>query len=404
MFAAAPPVPRGLLAVIGALTLMCSIALSLPAESRAQANQAIATQDGYCFGVLRDGRSVATKECNARFNVSVDGNQILAFLPDGTQGCLDGYRGKDRPAEVVGCDYSQDQQWYLHGTGQIQNVASNLCLDVRGGGRGAGTQIISWDCTGTSNQLFRFEAADPVGGFASLGIDPNATASPQSVGGAAVGSGRGAEYIGHNGNADIPANDGAGLISENGSGIVAGGGGNIVAGGGGNIISQSGSSVVANDGSGLIGQDGVSIISQSGSSATYGVQNVGGSTTGPLVTMLGSRRCLDVTGGYRDPGYQLILWDCHGGESQQFTIQDNGEIRVFGLCLDAFGGGGNNGDAVGTYPCHGGANQKWTYTPSGEIRGINNRCLAVSYADGSAGALIILWDCVGHESQVWTRS
>ena len=356
MFAAAPPVPRSLLAVTGALAFMWVIALSLPAESRAQANQAITTQEGYCFGVLRDGRSVATKDCNARFNVSVDGNQILAFLPDGTQGCLDGYRGKDRPAEVVGCDYSRDQQWYLHGTGQIQNVASNLCLDVRGGGRGAGAQIISWDCTGESNQLFRFEAADPVGGLASLGIDPNATASPPPSGGRAVGSGRGAEVISHNGSADIPANDGAGIIS------------------------------------------------QSGSSATYGVQNVGGSTTGPLVTMLGSRRCLDVTGGYREPGYQLILWDCHGGESQQFTIDSNGEIRVFGLCLDAFGGGGNNGDAVGTYPCNGGANQKWTQAPSGEIRGINNRCLAVSYADGSAGALIILWDCVGHESQVWTRS
>jgi len=383
MIAAAFRVPRGMLAGPGALVLLWVIALSMPVESRAQANQALTTQDGYCFGLKGNSTRVATTRCRSRFNVSIDGNRVLAFLQNGGQGCLDGYRGKGKPAEVVACDGTQEQTWYLHGSGQIQNVATNLCLDVSGGGRGAGNAIISWDCSGgASNQVFRFEAADPVGGVASLAIDPSATAAP-AAGGSAVGSGR---------------------PSDGGAAIVAGGGGNAVANDGAGLIGQDGAGLIGQDGAGLIGQDGAGIISQSGSSATYAVQSAGGSWTGSLVTMLGSRRCLDVWNGLRDPGTQLILWDCHGGENQQFTIDSNGEIRVFGLCLDAFGGGGNNGDRVGTYACHGGANQKWTYTPSGEIRGINNRCLAVSYADGSAGALIILWDCVGHESQIWTRS
>jgi len=69
-----------------AFALFAAIALFSPDPARAQATQAITTQDGNCFGVAGDGRSIIIKRCGNRFNVAVDGNQLVAFLPNGNEG------------------------------------------------------------------------------------------------------------------------------------------------------------------------------------------------------------------------------------------------------------------------------------------------------------------------------
>jgi uncharacterized membrane protein len=115
-------------------------------------------------------------------------------------------------------------------------------------------------------------------------------------------------------------------------------------------------------------------------------------------------RCLDVPARSRDWGTQLILWDCHGLEHQQFTypaLGQTGEIRVYGgaLCIDAASGQGNNGDPIIIWGCHGGANQQWTRLSTGELRGINGRCLDVSGGATGNAAPLILWDCHGGGNQ-----
>jgi hypothetical protein len=115
-------------------------------------------------------------------------------------------------------------------------------------------------------------------------------------------------------------------------------------------------------------------------------------------------RCLDVPGRSRDWGTQLILWDCHGLEHQQFTypaVGQTGEIRVYGgvLCIDAASGQGNNGDPIIIWGCHGGANQQWARLPTGEFRGIKGRCLDVSGGATGNAAPLILWDCHGGDNQ-----
>ena len=126
-------------------------------------------------------------------------------------------------------------------------------------------------------------------------------------------------------------------------------------------------------------------------------------TTTTLVAQHASR-CLDIPGWTRDWGAQLILWDCHGGENQQFSypaVGQTGEIRVYGgsLCIDAASGQGNNGDPIIIWGCHGGANQQWTRLSTGELRGINGRCLDVGGWSADNGAQLILWDCHGGANQ-----
>ncbi len=60
-----------------------------------------------------------------------------------------------------------------------------------------------------------------------------------------------------------------------------------------------------------------------------------------------------------NPGTKIVVWGCHGGDSQRFNINNsNGEIRIYNnsLCLD-----GRNGDGRDLIisQCNGSATQKW---------------------------------------------
>lgn len=118
--------------------------------------------------------------------------------------------------------------------------------------------------------------------------------------------------------------------------------------------------------------------------------------------------CLDVAGDNRNPGTQLILWDCHGGAPQRWTLPANGgpgNISVYDatgrLCLDDAGGRGENGDAIATWTCHGDAPQQWTLTSDGLLQGINGKCVDAEAWGTAPGTRLILWDCHGGANQRW---
>jgi endo-1,4-beta-xylanase len=58
------------------------------------------------------------------------------------------------------------------------------------------------------------------------------------------------------------------------------------------------------------------------------------------------------------------IQDCSGAPGQQWTYTAAGELTVYSggsqMCLDASGNGGNNGTAAIIWTCHGGSNQRWT--------------------------------------------
>ena len=130
-------------------------------------------------------------------------------------------------------------------------------------------------------------------------------------------------------------------------------------------------------------------------------------TVVPVVNGL-SGRCMDVLNVSHENGAQVMLYDCHGGENQQWTAPAVGvtsEIRVYGnMCLDAVVGAsaGTDGDAIIIYTCHGGANQKWTRTAAGDIRGINGKCVEAQSKQVANGTPLVLWSCDGNASQRWT--
>lgn len=73
-------------------------------------------------------------------------------------------------------------------------------------------------------------------------------------------------------------------------------------------------------------------------------------------------KCLDASGAGTAPGTAVIIYNCHGGANQRWTINSDGTVRNMqsSLCLDAVGAATGNGTLVDLWTCTGAANQRWT--------------------------------------------
>ena len=385
-----------------AFALFAAIALFSPAPAHAQAFLAITTQDGNCFGVAGDGRSIITKRCGNRFAVTHDGNQLVAFLPDGNWGCIDGYRGNGAAAEVVGCDYTQDQQWYVIPGGQLQNVASGLCLDIEGENHGTGARILNYDCgSGKWNQQFAIVEKGPLGGLATgTGIEAGAaTPPPASFGSPAAPSG-GAEILSHNGGT-LVGQDGGTLVGQDGSTLVGNDGASVVPTAGGHMQNQSmdggHGGIVAAGGGNLIGLDSATLVAAGGGNATggYSIQSVGGG----FQLKIGSL-CLDGAGS------TAVVQDC--GSATSFQVAGS-RLQVMGTnrCVDGWRGMYKVGreedqssrEAVTVGDCDGSQEQTWSAAnldESAQFFLMNNRyplCMDVDGGVVAPGRTLLLWKC-----------
>ena len=129
----------------------------------ARAQGALVTNDP-TLCLAASGRTVTTRACTPSLNVW----QALyyarnAFVIKAGTGCLDAYRGARQPVEIVGCDGSLEQDWFLSDTGQIQNKRyTNLCLDVEGG-LGAGRRVLAYDCDSNPSRASRRASSRRVG-------------------------------------------------------------------------------------------------------------------------------------------------------------------------------------------------------------------------------------------------
>lgn len=143
---------------------------------------------------------------------------------------------------------------------------------------------------------------------------------------------------------------------------------------------------------------------------THVVLDVGGyfapgaTQAGSIINMRdvdGTHYCLDVPNGDYRSEVTLITWPCHGGDNQQFTRSNTGEIKIGGLCVDAYFGG-SNGASVGLWGCHGGQNQKWTLMGDGRILGEGGFCLTPRNAMPGYATDVILTNCeAGALGQKW---
>ena len=125
-----------------------------------------------------------------------------------------------------------------------------------------------------------------------------------------------------------------------------------------------------------------------------------GGTTALVGTASG--RCLDVPGGSTANGTQPIIWDCHGGTNQQWTVT-GATVRALGKCLDSPLNSGA-GVKAQLWDCTGAANQQWSLGTDGTIRNVQSGlCLDVDRAGTANGSLAILWTCTGAANQRWSR-
>ncbi len=80
---------------------------------------------------------------------------------------------------------------------------------------------------------------------------------------------------------------------------------------------------------------------------------------------------MDVVNGHNANGNGLHLWDFHGGDAQQFTIEPSNEAGYYyiktkwGRVLDIKDRSGASGATLYTWDFHGGDNQKWRFIDRG---------------------------------------
>ena len=92
----------------------------------------------------------------------------------------------------------------------------------------------------------------------------------------------------------------------------------------------------------------------------------GSSPRGRLLTVIAqhSGKCLDVSGASTDDRADIIQWQCHGGENQQWRVEAvTGGYQLVarhsGKCLDVRGESTNDGGSIIQWQCNSGANQTW---------------------------------------------
>jgi poly(hydroxyalkanoate) depolymerase family esterase len=142
--------------------------------------------------------------------------------------------------------------------------------------------------------------------------------------------------------------------------------------------------------------------------AFLGLDTSGGPTSPPpsgATALVGaaSGRCLDVPGGSTANGTQPIIWDCHGGTNQQWTV-GGGSIQALGKCLDS-PTNATAGVKAQLWDCTGAANQQWSIGSDGTIRNAQSGlCLDVNRAATANGSTVILWTCTGAANQRWNRA
>ena len=81
---------------------------------------------------------------------------------------------------------------------------------------------------------------------------------------------------------------------------------------------------------------------------------------GPITAGDASAKCVDDSAFSTANGNKIQMWDCTGGVNQQWTVQSDGTLQVYGKCMDITGANYNNGTGIELWTCNGGTNQKWT--------------------------------------------
>jgi hypothetical protein len=127
----------------------------------------------------------------------------------------------------------------------------------------------------------------------------------------------------------------------------------------------------------------------------------GGGATGPITSGLSSSKCVDDSGLSTANGTKIQLWDCNGGANQQWTVESDGTLRVYGKCMDITGANYSNGTNIELWDCNGGANQQWQAQNGTLVNPASGKCLDDPGSNTANGTQLDLWTCNGGTNQQW---
>ncbi|HEV2373982.1 MAG TPA: ricin-type beta-trefoil lectin domain protein [Streptosporangiaceae bacterium] len=123
--------------------------------------------------------------------------------------------------------------------------------------------------------------------------------------------------------------------------------------------------------------------------------------TGPVIAGDATSSCVDDRGSGTTDGTIVEMWTCNSGANQQWTIEGNGTIQVFGKCLDIVGGGTANGTLVDLWTCNSGANQQWVAANGTLVNPVSGQCLDDPGFNTGNGTQLDIWACNGGTNQQW---
>ena len=120
-----------------------------------------------------------------------------------------------------------------------------------------------------------------------------------------------------------------------------------------------------------------------------------------IVSQANPNLVLDVAGGNKGKGGNVIIWELLDLDNQKWIIQDHEIINVnSGKVLD-IEGGENSGSKIIQWDSHHGPNQTWSLHPDGTIRSKNGLCLDIRGGKIEKGTPVIAWKSNNGLNQKW---
>lgn len=139
-------------------------------------------------------------------------------------------------------------------------------------------------------------------------------------------------------------------------------------------------------------------LTAAGVSADAGLRPI----TGNYANLVNQGKCVDTQGSRTTNGTPLILWDCNGSKTQQWTYNERTlslQNRASGTCVDVEDRDDNQkeGATLILWNCEvRNKSQQWEhqgYRGSDNLRGIGGNCMATENRDNKNGTYLILATC-----------
>ena len=143
-------------------------------------------------------------------------------------------------------------------------------------------------------------------------------------------------------------------------------------------------------------------------SFTWTITAAPGGAAGAVRQVGGSGKCLNDPQASTANGTLVNLWSCNGHPNQNWTVAQDGTVRVLGKCLDVAGESKANGAKLQLWSCRpGDGAQQWQAGSYGQlVNPQSGKCLYVPAASAANGTRPVLSTCANVATQSnehWNR-